>query len=526
MRHSAGIAIAWTVGAAAVLAPILLSVHLARKQSTDGEFRLLRGYASDVLRRSEGTGDQSGVAIDTLENDGLTPCSPREIDVMRRIAITSSYLQAVGRTAQGQLICSSLGTDQSIDLGPPTYISRTGTLFRTNVRLPLTGGEPVIVLEREGFGVIVDPALPIDIMTESPDVAIADFAPANRRIITQRGHIDAHWLGTGSGRESDFIDRGMLVAVVRSARFDVAAVAAAPMIDVQRKVREVAFTFVPIGLFCGLALAGAVLYISRISFSMAAQLRSAARRDEFFLEYQPVVDLATRTWVGAEALVRWRRGGETVRPDLFIPAAEESGVISLITERVLVHVARDLPALLRERPAFHVSVNLSATDLQSPATLDRLRRLLASSGAPPGNLVVEATERGFLQGSAAREVVSSIRDLGVDVAIDDFGTGYSSLSCLETLDVTFLKIDKSFVETVGTDGATSHVVQHIIEMAHALNLRMVAEGVETEEQAGFLARRGVSFAQGWLFGKPMPIAMLLGQLAASAPAEEPVSSPG
>lgn len=511
MRRSAGIVLAWAIGTAAVVLPIVLAVHFARQQAVGNEFTLLRGYASDVLRRSELTGDQSAMAVHRLQQAALAPCSAAEVDLMRQIAVTSSYIQAVGRTRDGELICSSLGTEVPIALGPPSYVSRTGAVIRTDVRLPITGGHAVIVLEKDGFAAILDPTLTLDTITDT-DVALGSFSPSARTVITGRGRIDAQWMETGGGPQSDFVDGGILVAVLRSPRYDVAAVAAAPVTGLRRKVRHVLLLFVPMGLLCGLALAGAVLYLARLRLSMPSELRAAADRDEFLVEYQPVVDLRTRQWIGAEALVRWCRGREVVRPDLFIPIAEETGVITLITECVLAHVAKDFPAMLRENAEFHVAINLSATDLQAPSTLDAVKKLLAASGAPPGNVMVEATERGFLQGAAAEMMVDRLRGLGIEVAIDDFGTGYSSLSRVETLNVSCLKIDKSFVETIGTDGATSQVVMHIIEMAHALNLEMIAEGVETEEQARFLAERGVRMGQGWLFGRPMRLEALLGHL--------------
>lgn len=245
-------------------------------------------------------------------------------------------------------------------------------------------------------------------------------------------------------------------------------------------------------------------------------IRAAARNRNFYVEYQPVVDVRSRQIVGAEALVRWKRGNTVISPASFIPLAEESGVISLITENVMEVVSRDLPRLMKIDPKFHVGINFSATDLKTDLTLDKLMELLRKSGAATQNLVVEATECGLISGPETRNVVAAIRDAGFRVAIDDFGTGYSSLSCLQSLGLDFLKIDKSFVDNIGTDGVTSEVVLHIIELARSLRLRVVAEGVETEAQAKFLKNRHVEFAQGWLFGKAMSIDLLCSQVRQSS----------
>ncbi|MES2222516.1 MAG: EAL domain-containing protein [Acidobacteriota bacterium] len=220
------------------------------------------------------------------------------------------------------------------------------------------------------------------------------------------------------------------------------------------------------------------------------------------------MELATGRRVGVEALVRWQRSGRVVGPDSFIAIAEESGVITQITACVIEIVAADLPVLLKADPNFIVAINLSVTDLCSTQTAELFVSLLKRNGIKLANIKVEATARGFLQDAKARVILAAIRELGVEVAIDDFGTGYSSLACLETLSLDALKIDKAFVDTIGTDGATSHVASHIISMAHSLDLIMVAEGVETEAQLEFLRRNGVEFAQGWLFGKPMSLSSL------------------
>jgi len=264
---------------------------------------------------------------------------------------------------------------------------------------------------------------------------------------------------------------------------------------------------VPAAALIGLLLAATVLALARQQGSIAAELRRALRRNEFYLRYQPIIELASGRCVGVEALLRWRRAtGEQIGPDLFIPVAEQSGIITRLTERVLELVEADAGAYLAAHPDFHVAINLSSADLQSTAIVDLVEGFLRRSGASPSNLIVEITERGFLDMDNALRVIGALRTRGIEVAIDDFGTGYSSLSYLEAMELDFLKIDRSFIDTIGTGAPTSQVVRHIIPMARTLGLRMIAEGVESEAQASFLREHAVQYAQGWLFGRPMAFA--------------------
>lgn len=332
--------------------------------------------------------------------------------------------------------------------------------------------------------------------------------------ISTYGYASDAWVNrVKNSGPNTFEDQGYLVAIIKSQRYQLGAIATLPMSYVTQHTWMIAKSLLPMGVLGGQLLAAAVVYLAKVQKELKSLLKLALKRKEFHLVYQPVVELSTGKWVGAEALIRWRRpNGETVRPDLFIPAAEESGLIKQITLHVISLFAQDAKNIFVQYPHFHIGINLSAADLETPEIVTTLKALKSTTNAGNNNIMVEVTERGFLKAEAAQKCIEAIRSHGIEVAIDDFGTGYSSLSYLEKLELDYLKIDKSFVDTVGGNAATSQVVHHIIEMAKSLNLQMIAEGVETELQAEYLRNKGVQFAQGWLFAKPMSFDEMVAKL--------------
>ena len=263
----------------------------------------------------------------------------------------------------------------------------------------------------------------------------------------------------------------------------------------------------PVGILVALLLVGAVVWVSRRRLSPLARLEIAVQRGEFVVHYQPIIALDSGDCVGAEALVRWQQpGGALVPPDDFIPLAEHSGLILPITDLVVAEVIRDLGPMLAADRSLHVAINVSAGDIKSGRVQSVLADALAGTGVDSGQLWVEATERSLMDIDAARTTIMHLRGAGHTVSIDDFGTGYSSLQYLQGLPLDALKIDKSFVDTIGTHSATSAVTSHIIEMAKTLQLRTIAEGVERQEQLDYLRAHGVDLAQGWLFSRALPAA--------------------
>lgn len=236
--------------------------------------------------------------------------------------------------------------------------------------------------------------------------------------------------------------------------------------------------------------------------SLEHDLRQAISKEELDLHYQPLVDLGDREIAAVEALLRWNhptRG--SVPPDAFISIAEETGLIIAIGDWVLRTACRQ--AL--EWPGIRVAVNLSPIQFKSRELVDNVRNVLMETGLSPERLELEITESVLLHDTrSALEILNGLKQLGVRIAMDDFGTGYSSLRYLNSFPFDKIKIDKSFIADMADRDKSSAIVKSVISLGQSLNMTTTAEGVETPEQAAFLASEGCEQVQGFYFGRPMP----------------------
>jgi diguanylate cyclase (GGDEF)-like protein len=254
---------------------------------------------------------------------------------------------------------------------------------------------------------------------------------------------------------------------------------------------------------------------------MGAELRLALDRGEFHLVYQPVVSLPDGVAMGVEALVRWRHPqGRTVPPDVFIAAAERTGLIVPLGRWILYEACRQGAAWLHEQGdgrEWAVGVNISARQLREPGFADEIAAAMTATGLPAHRLIVEVTETAVFDNGPAVEALAAVSALGVRIALDDFGTGHSSLGLLRTCPVDILKVDKSFIGTITNGGGEAVVATAMIQIAEGLGLQAVAEGVETAEQAAKLVELGYRIGQGYLFDRPLPPVEAGTRLAVSAP---------
>ena len=235
---------------------------------------------------------------------------------------------------------------------------------------------------------------------------------------------------------------------------------------------------------------------------MSQSFRRAMDRQEFLVVYQPKVDMQTEKCIGLEALLRWnRKDGSTVSPELFVPAAEETGDITALTFYVLEYVCQCLGEWrARGMPALPVSVNISRRDLCREDFPRRLIRCLKTYRVDSRCIELEITETAFVRDcEEIAERLGILRDYGIRIAMDDFGTGYSSLFCLKTLPIDVLKIDRIFLKDLATDKVNQSILKGILDLAQALHLEVVYEGIETKAQVDYLKRFQHKNAQGFYY---------------------------
>lgn len=487
---------------------IFLSLMIAQNQMVAKETTRLRHVTNGVLMRMSTTRDQFNNIVDYFSTvPESEACLPKHIQKMQEFNVTGFFLQAVAHIQNSRVVCSSISElFDGIALGKPFRVEPDGTRLWTNIKIADWQNHHLVILERAGWAVMFVPAHALQALGDS-DISVGIFGIQAHKLYTSQGYIDPAWLQRYQGGQAlTFIDkeRHQLVYMASNKLNLTGVVAAMPLKEMNDDIMTFIQVLIPLAMVVGLGLAGLFTYMQRTRYSTKSAILRALANNEFYLEYQPIMQLPLNTCVGAEALIRWRTPANTViSPDTFIPAAEAAGVICQITQRVFEMVAKDMRSAFIMYPDFHVGINISSHDIRSGQLPALIQQLKTTTGAHGKQILIEVTERGFLDDEEALTTIRKIRECGVRVAIDDFGTGYSSLSYLTKFQLDYLKIDKTFVDSVGTDAVTSHVAFHIIEMAKTLKLDMVAEGVETQAQADILQSRGVNHVQGWLFSKSL-----------------------
>ncbi|MCS6801519.1 MAG: EAL domain-containing protein [Chloroflexota bacterium] len=428
------------------------------------------------------------------------PCTPEVIARLAEATARSTRLGGIGLLSSDSLVyCSNTGPTALVTRAPAgpaplegVYIgwltSSTSGESSLIVHVRLQNGGLVGRIEAEEFLERIEGNL------------------VGRRGTLQVALVDGPILGRIAPAEWQ---SSRFVARARSAQYPIEIEAATDDTDVWSRFLQFVPWLIGIGLGIGGLGCWVAILLLRRRRPLDEDLALALKRREFEVHYQPIVDIQAGRCVGAEALLRWRhpkRG--LLRPDVFIPLAEQTGVIIPITRWLLDRVRADILLAFPEHRDIHVGINLVAEHLRDTQLVEDLKALFRDGALSPQLIMLEITERQIIDNfqETALQVMRQIHELGCSIAVDDFGTGHSGLAALQRFSVDYLKIDKVFVDTIGTDAVSRPILDSIVDLAHKLHLELIAEGVEQRHQVAYLRARGVRYAQGYYFSPPLPCA--------------------
>ena len=480
------------------LLPILLGVAILYWQAERTLEQSTSQTAQEAVRQFDLMLDNTALAAQALLPLAGQPCDNATQLALREQVTRRPFVRATTLSWQKNIYCSSLfGPNYPAPVNPEDYVDG---------RLWLMNGNPVTP----------DTALLVYRLVEGDQGAFASIDGYHLtnalRLISRFAQlvlqVGPHWLDADGKVHADALPEFAVAHQhLASERYNYSVDAGMPAGEVWRYMDNRYPAVFSLVVFFGVLAGLLAHWLQKRSSAPTQELQRALGANEFIPYFQPVVRGDTRAWAGCEVLMRWRHPKEgLVRPDLFIPLAEHSGLIVPMTRALLRQTAAQLaPHAARFTPGFHIGVNITARHCQDLALVDDCREFLAAF--PPGQvtLVLELTERELIEPTdTTRRLFDALHELGVMIAIDDFGTGHSSLGYLRNFNVDYLKIDQSFVAMIGADALSRHILDSIIELSGKLDLGIVAEGVETTEQCEYLAAQGVDFLQGYLFGRPLP----------------------
>lgn len=496
---------------AALAVPTIVGLLRAQELAFEKHGDRATGLAAEVMRQTDTIRRQLEDAFDAMDAAGVEVCSDAGLAAMRAVAVRMDRLAGVAYIRDDAMECSAFGTYQpAIPVGPPDLRSSLLVDVRVEFQLPFAPGPKLLLATRpSGYTGLIHPGHAVALAEDDPEISLGVFGRTTGFRLVSRGSLDFALLDDAARRDEAggvrvFGDH--LVAWRQSDVWDLTAYAAIPMGRVGGDAARQAALLAPIGFVFGGAVLFAGFLAVRQNNSMQSLFRAALRRNEIQVHYQPIVDLESGRWVGAEALARWRRRtGEWVPPTVFVPIAERHGLMRPLTLRVMELALAEVRPIVARDASFFVSLNLAASDLTSPLVHAHLVRLLGRSGLNPGNVHIELTEREVVDVESIAAAVDLYRSTGFEVGLDDFGVGYSNLGYLEATHVDYLKIDRVFVVGADVSASRKQTISHIIELALDRHIGVVAEGIETEQQRRFLHERGVTFGQGWLFASAKPI---------------------
>ena len=442
-------------------------------------------------------------ALDGLAARGVNSCDPAHIEAMRYaafITIPVKEIAVVGPDAE--TLCTHLG----LPLGERTMLSSellVGAAGYWFDIIKLATGERMVRLRRQVGASPNAVAALVPTTLFLPQVSTRG-GPFNgyARIMTRQGTI----IGEIGGRPREDVGPNFVADIKSDVfGFDVEILSSRTRFAAEHADLKW-FGFFAAGVIMIFVTGLVALIPQRTPRNPVAEIEKAIEAGEFVPYYQPIVDISTGKLRGAEVLVRWRKpDGTLVLPGAFIPLMESSDLIHDLTRTLMQKVCIEAGPAIGRRPDLKISFNFAGKLFSEPTIVKDVRDIFANSSIKFSQVVLEVTERDPIENfTETRQIIAALQGLGVRIAIDDVGTGHSGLSYMLKLGVDIIKIDKMFVDAIGTDRNSTTIVETLVDLARNMRMDVVAEGVENFEQVMHLRTLGVRLAQGYVFAPPLP----------------------
>ncbi|RKQ40274.1 EAL domain-containing protein [Enterobacter sp. R1(2018)] len=490
-----------------VCLPVMLAVYLAHDRAASETQQHLQSFAQLVIAKTEIVIQHVEAAQDEAQRYSGPVCSLEHMQKLQDIARSKLYVEDLIYAHGNAFICSTVYKPSVPFIAPAANYKRKPAIsIFYYLDTPFYSGHKMTYMQRGDFIVVVNPRTYADVMSSDPSLIYGVYDTVTKQFFSLSDRVDIKRLHNFILKDDNyFTDEGRVYTVEKSSHRPIAVIVSTSGERFNKEWYHQLTLTVPLGMICS-AIILLMWSRSRRQFNSPRRMLLRAIEDnQLKLHYQPVIDIQNGRCVGAEALLRWvNYSGQSISPGTFIPLAEAEGLMQKISEYVINAVFNDFGEFLADHPDLYISINFSAADFHCPRLVTMLSEKIKKYGVNAGQIKLEVTERGFIDVPKTRPVIQAFRQAGFEIAIDDFGTGYANLHNLQYLNVDILKIDKSFIDNIPADRACYLIAEHIIDMAHSLNLKTIAEGVETQEQVTWLQARGVQYCQGWYFAKALP----------------------
>jgi sensor c-di-GMP phosphodiesterase-like protein len=503
------------VGALATGVPVIaakLAADAYIEQQAANDVRLA---AQRAVARAEWRIGQTITALATIGVSPLRSCGDIDLVAVQRLMMATTPIKDI-------VVADESGNPRCltgwIKEHPISRELRTADdrVFLSVVRQAEEGQRVLRVRwHRSGDPLHLYASVPVDLLLPDGVSGLAAGDPVVR-VMLNEGTLIAAPLD----RPESAADGAAVTAHNESSRYPLVVTAAVSRSAALREHGDLRALGTAAGIIFALVVVGVGLIISwRDRTNPIVEMKRAMRAKEFIPHYQPIVDMRTGTIVGAEVLIRWRRqDGTIVSPASFVPLAESSGLILPMTRALMIAVRDEFGAVLARHPRIKFGFNLTARHFENEDIVAEVRDIFAGSPIRFPQLIFEITERQPLENlDMAKRVIEALQELGCRVAIDDVGTGHGGLSYMLKLGANFLKIDKMFIDAIGSERYSTTIIETLVSLARSMRMQLCAEGVETMDQVRYLRERGIFVAQGYAFAAPLPGPMFRELLEAADP---------